>query len=142
LKRLPSRRNTGCHFEKWKERRGACVEILAQGAARALEAAEKDDKALVICIGGDSLMGEWNSGYEGCWVAALHTFEMLYTEPMVCGLVAMIDGRATPETLWPDWVKDGDAYAQVVLDAIVLTHDNYQAELAAVEEYTATHFAA
>ncbi|MCF0120838.1 MAG: hypothetical protein HUJ65_04290, partial [Oscillospiraceae bacterium] len=45
-------------FEYWLI--GNAVETTAQGAARALEANGKDKTSLVMCIGAETLMGEWD----------------------------------------------------------------------------------
>jgi len=117
----------------------SATDDLATGAVRAVEAANKSDNALIISIGGDTLFGEWDSGSISCWKAAVYVAPMLYTEGMICGLIALIDGSATPETLWPQYKEAGEKYATVNLKCEVLTHDNYQEYLEWVDAYTGTN---
>jgi hypothetical protein len=118
----------------------SCMETLAQGAARAAESLTKGDCTLVANIDAATLMSEWDGGYTGsCWVMSLFTSPIYQTEPMVCGLVAMIDGRAEPENLWPDWIADGERYANLVLTPEVVTIDNYKQCLADAEAYAAQY---
>ena len=37
------------------------------------------------------------------WVAGIYYAQDIFCEPLVCGIIAMLDGRATPETLYPEW---------------------------------------
>lgn len=45
---------------------------------------------------------------------------------MATGLVAMLDGRATPETLWPEWVREGETYPCIDLDGKMITRETYK----------------
>jgi ABC-type sugar transport system substrate-binding protein len=103
-----------------------CMELQSMGAARAVEALGKNDNCLIICVDGSALMDQWNNGYEGAWVAGLAEPELDHALPTVSGLIALIDGRATPETLWPSHIAQGQKYAEYVLEPKVLTIDNYK----------------
>ncbi len=108
-----------------------------QGAARALEStAGKADNAIVTTIGGETLIAEWDAGYDGCWVSAIYTAQMIYTEGIICGLVAFIDGRATPETLWSSFINPGEKYAYVAIPSVTLSRDTYRDYLEWVDQYT------
>ena len=46
--------------------------------------------------------------------------------PSLCGLVSMLDGVSTPDSLWPDMKKDGDAAAFYTTSYDMLTKDTYK----------------
>jgi ABC-type sugar transport system substrate-binding protein len=117
----------------------SCMESLAEGAARATESMSKQDSTLITCIDASTLMSEWDSGYTGCWVSAFHTSPVYKSEPIICGLIAMIDGRATPETLWSDKIAEGQKYADFVMTPEVVTVDNYKECVAKADEYMASY---
>ena len=112
------------------------IDAYAEGAARAAEQAEKDDQTVIIAVGGQSLINDWDAGYEGCWAAALFTAQPLYTECVINGLLAQLDGRAKAENLWPEWKGEGETYAQLLIPSQVLLKDNYQEYLEWVDAYT------
>lgn len=102
------------------------AECFGLGATRCIESLLMEDRALVTCCDGAAVMEEWDGGYDGdVWVAAVHQAEVLYAEPIICGLIAMLDGRATAETLWPEHRDEGQNYSAVVLTPNVITRDNY-----------------
>ncbi len=115
------------------------VDDFGQGAARGAESLNKQDCTLVITVGGTTLISEWDYGNSSCWKASIFSAQMLYTEGMACGLITLIDGEATPETLWPEYIKPGTQYAEVVVPGAMLTQDIYQEYLEFVDNYTGTN---
>ena len=112
------------------------VDLYAQGVVRAAEDLGVEDSTLVLCCDGNMILSEWGSGYSGTtWVGAIHVAPVYHSEPIICGLVAMIDGRATPQTLWADLKAPGADFAQVKIDLFVMTIDNYQQYLADADAY-------
>jgi hypothetical protein len=99
----------------------------ANGAARAVEGADKQDNTLIIATGGVSLIPQWDKGMQSCWKACI------YSE---ANLVSMIDGVTTPETLWPNWIQPGQKYPLLRNPCYLLTYDNYQDFFAWVDKYT------
>ena len=98
------------------------------GATRAAEALKKEDSVLVASVMADSLITQVESGYTGNVLAAACAFspnEM--AAAMASGLVAMLDGRAKPETLWPEFIKSGEKYADYTVKYTMVTKDNYKA---------------
>jgi len=85
-----------------------CLEQYAQGAARAVETLGMEDRVMIVDISGDILPREWDSGYEGCWVASYAVPALVYAVPAVCGLISLLDGTSTPETLWAKDRAEGD----------------------------------
>ncbi len=112
------------------------IDAYAEGAARAAEQTGKDAQTVIIAVGGQSLINDWDAGYEGCWRAALYTAQPLYTECVINGLLAQLDGRAAAEQLWPEWKGEGETYAQLLIPSQVLLKDNYREYLEWVDAYT------
>ena len=84
-------------------------EDLSQGMARAAEDLGYDEKTmLVTSVGTSVFQHEWESGYTGSWVSTIAIYTPGHTTPGALGLIALIDGRATPETLWPQYRRAGD----------------------------------
>jgi ABC-type sugar transport system substrate-binding protein len=110
-----------------------------EGASRAADAVEKTDSTTVIVDGGETLFAQWDSGYNGCWRAADYVAQMIYVEGKACGLVALIDGRATPETLWQNQVETGGRYGCIKVPTVIVTKDNYTEYLEWVDNYTGTN---
>jgi hypothetical protein len=56
--------------------------------------------------------------------------------PGAAGIVALIDGRATPETLWEDAKSEayGFDYAVYPLETEVITYDNYEEYFAGIDQ--------
>jgi ABC-type sugar transport system substrate-binding protein len=113
----------------------SCLEDYAQGAARAVEGLDMEDHVLILSNGANTLIPDWQGGYDGCWVAALHYANEVFTEPIACGLVAMVDGRAKPEDLWPEYKQPGEKYALYVVPTVIVTKDTYQDYLQYVEDF-------
>jgi ABC-type sugar transport system substrate-binding protein len=106
------------------------------GCARAVETLGIEDKCLIICEESVTAVEEWGSGYRGAWVAAVGIAEELYAVPGASGIVALIDGRATPETLWGDTKREpyGFDYAVYPLETEVITYDNYEEYFAGIDQ--------
>ncbi len=111
-----------------------CMEPYGVGASRACEDMDKIGKAIVVSQDGTTLFDSWDNDYEGCWVAALTSPLQYFTEPTMCGILALIEGEATPETLWPESVAPGDTYANNVIYSTMLTKENYKEFLADLVE--------
>ena len=101
------------------------VEDNALGMARAIEALGMDDRVLLTSSGAGILPSQWDEGYVGAWIANYSIPPFLYSGVAIFGLIAMIDGRATMDTLWPDMFLPGDLAARFVLEAEMMTRENY-----------------
>jgi ABC-type sugar transport system substrate-binding protein len=113
----------------------SCLEDYAQGAARAAEDLDMENRVLILSNGANTLIPDWQGGYDGCWVAALHYANEVFTEPIACGLVALADGRANPEDLWPEYKAPDEKYAMYVVPTVIITKDTYQDYLEYVENF-------
>jgi ABC-type sugar transport system substrate-binding protein len=102
-----------------------CVEDLASGAATACEEYQLKGKALVTSSGANVLPGTWDSGYEGCWVSSYAVYNYNYVVPALCGVIALIDGRATWDTLWADQRREGDSYSAYIAGDQMIEKSTY-----------------
>jgi ABC-type sugar transport system substrate-binding protein len=111
------------------------------GAARAVDAANKSANTVLSTFGGSGLINHWDAGEESAWRGAIFTDQRLYSMPIFCGLYSMMNKQATPDSLWPEWINHarGDKYASVLLPTVVITKDMYQGYLMWVDSYTGIH---
>ncbi len=103
-----------------------CVEMYSQGVARAVEQLKIEDKVLITDVGSDILCSEWETGYNGSWVSCLAISNYLYAAPAICGVIALIDGTATWDTLWTDLRAPGDQYTFYGAASTMITKDTYK----------------
>jgi ABC-type sugar transport system substrate-binding protein len=108
------------------------------GIARAADAAGKAANVVCSTAGGTSLINQWDAGEENSWKSAIYTDQRLYAEPIFNGLYAMMSGKASAESLWPEWVNHskGDKYASLQLPSTTITKDMYKDYLCFVDKYT------
>ena len=104
----------------------SALEQYSQGAARAAESLNIGKNVLAICVGSDVLPNEWDNNYDGSWVACVGISSYQYTAPAICGLISLLDGKATQETLWPDRKIPGDQFATYGVSNQVITKDTYK----------------
>jgi len=114
-----------------------CLEDYAQGAARAVEDLGKEDNVLILSNGVNTLMQDWANGYEGCWVSGVYYAQSMFAEPLICGLIALIEERATFDNLWGDYKPAGEQYSVYPIDTRIVTIDSYQAYLDEIANYLA-----
>jgi ABC-type sugar transport system substrate-binding protein len=103
-----------------------CLEMYAQGATRAVEQLGMEDRVLITACGSDIACSEWENGYEGCWASAIAISNYLYAAPSLCALVSLLDGKSTPESLWPDMKTPGDVASFYKADVEMITKDTYK----------------
>ncbi len=112
----------------------SCLEMYAQGAARAAESIKIEDKVLISCVGSDILSSEWDNGYDGCWVTCLAISNYQYAVPTICGLIAMMDGKATQESLWSSRRAPGDKMTVYYIGMEMVTKETYKAYFAKISD--------
>jgi len=117
----------------------SCLEFYSQGAARAAEALKIDKNVLVTCVGSDVLSDEWNNGYKGCWVSCVAVADVLYVTPTICALVALMDGKATHETLWSQKRAPGDKATLYFIKNEIVTVDTYKEYFDRIEKQLEEH---
>lgn len=108
------------------------------GIARAAADAGKAETTVCSTAGGTTLISQWAAGGSGALKSAVCIEPRLYAEPIFCGLYAIITGRATAGSLWPEWIdrNAGQTYADLRLPAVTITQENYKDYLAFVDQYT------
>ena len=102
------------------------IETFAQGTARAVESLDMEDRVLIVDVGSDVLCSEWDNGYDGSWVSCLAISNYIYATPALCGLIAMIDGKADFDSLWASRRAEGDQATLYFVDYDMVTKDTYQ----------------
>ena len=115
-----------------------CFDDYAQGGARAAEDALKQDTTVAVSCGGTNLIANWDQGIQSPWKSALYAAQPLITEPVLGALYSFMNGQATPETIWPEWVdhsKD-EKYATIEIPVQMITKDNYQEYMEWVDAFT------
>ena len=95
------------------------------GACRAVEAAGKADDCIVISTGCDAVFLEWDDGNSPEWVATIPVYCTDLAVGCAAGIIALIDGRATSETLWEELKRPNDICAMYNLELQVVTPDTY-----------------
>jgi ABC-type sugar transport system substrate-binding protein len=110
------------------------IENFGQGAARAAEGLAKEDVILIVTSGANVLPIEWDAGYDGSWVSSYAVFNYNYVVPALCGLIAIVDGRATQETLWAELRAPGDKATAYVAGDQMVTKDTYKTVMQDIEK--------
>jgi hypothetical protein len=104
-----------------------CVDDWAVGAERAVEGLSRNADTLIISCQADAFINEMTTGpantsyVSGC---AISTTEL--TGWCAANLVAILEGRATAETIWPEYVAKGDKYPCVYVKGTMITKDTYK----------------
>lgn len=111
------------------------VEDFSAGAARALEELGKQGSAIVTSCAATTLMSQWAQGYEGVWVAGVDTPPVQWADATINGLLAIIDGTATHETLWETMREPGQTYTVIKLPYTIVEKDMYESYEAACNAY-------
>lgn len=102
------------------------VDDWAVGATRAVESLSKEDTALVASIQADAFINEMQTASDNSsYVAACAVSTAEFTGYMAANLVAILEGRVTAETVWPEWVRLGDSYPCIDVPGTMVTKDTY-----------------
>ena len=103
-----------------------CLELYGLGAIRAAEAANIDSHCLATTVNSDVLTELWDGGYEGAYVSCIATANIQYAAPAISGLVSLIDGTSTVDTLWAHRRLPGDKATFYDMEIEMLTIDTYK----------------
>ncbi len=98
----------------------------SQGAAVAFDTAGLTDTCATVTFGGTGLQLQWDAGIQDSWVAACYLPQTIYAEPIIGALYAYMIGQTTPEEIWPEWYKEGEAYAMRGLPAFWIEYGTYK----------------
>ncbi len=103
------------------------VDDWALGATRAVESMGMEDNVLVTSVQADAFLGEMENGYTGdVYVSACAVSSAEFAINMASNLVTILEGRATAETIWPEWKAEGSDYACMKIKGTMITKDTYQ----------------
>ncbi len=103
----------------------ACLELYAQGAMRAAESLGMQDRVLISAVNSEVLSALWDSGYEGCWVSCVASAPYQYAAPALSGIVSMINGTETFDSLWSHIRKPTDKLTFYEIETEIVTKDTY-----------------
>jgi len=117
------------------------AEFYGPGSARAVEALGMTTKNALVCVvGSGPNIADWESmtpDTPSCNVACLLISDLLYAAPALSGIIAMIDGRATYDTMWvnetPKNYRFGNKFGVWECPTQIITRENYAGILAEVE---------
>ena len=105
----------------------ACVGDYASGAAMWCKQFGRRDTILITGTGPDMPPSEWdNEEYYGNWISNYAVSNYEYAIPAMCGLIAMMDGRADKDTLWQELRTDDDICTRYFADGRMVTRENYK----------------
>lgn len=97
----------------------------ALGACRAIEEAGAAETAILVSMGGEQAIPEWKGGTTKPWYATVYYTAMDFTEPVVDGLLSVINGEATLEEVYSDNIADGQTYGTRTISGTAITYENY-----------------
>jgi hypothetical protein len=115
----------------------AAMMMFPAPAARAVETLGIADNVLITCCESYGVTDEWDAGAYGALVSCVASADDLLTAPAISGLIALIDGRATQETLWEDARQEryGSKYTMYPIEIAMVTPDTYKEYFSGVEAY-------
>lgn len=102
------------------------VEDYGVGAARAVEAAGLDGSTIIVGIGGERAVEEWEGGLTKCWYASVYYEAKDCATLIIEGLMDVIKNGKDPKDLYPEFKEDGQDYAAAKFTGRIVTPDNYK----------------
>jgi ABC-type sugar transport system substrate-binding protein len=108
------------------------IDDFSQAAASIIDQQGLTENSCVITFGGSGLQMQWDQGQFDSFRYALFTAQNLYAEPIIGSVYAYLQGWATPETIWPSWIKwddhggEGHSYPQLRLPTVWLEPETYK----------------
>ncbi|MDR2665556.1 MAG: hypothetical protein LBC21_04700, partial [Oscillospiraceae bacterium] len=98
--------STHTQFKNWLV--VGLIDDLGQAAASIIDQQGLTDGSCVVAFGGSGFIAQWDGGQFDACRYALYTANNLYSEPILGAVYAYLNGWATPDTIWPSWVKWDD----------------------------------
>jgi ABC-type sugar transport system substrate-binding protein len=108
------------------------IDDFATAAASVLDSLGLTETSCVTTFGGISAYNQWDEGQQDSFRYALASVSSMYSGRVFGAMYAYLNGWATPDTIWPSWVKwddhgiDGHTYAQLRLPVYWQTYETYQ----------------
>lgn len=118
----------------------ACIEDFGDGASRALETAGLDKTSVVVSDSASMLIKKWDTGYNGCWIAGADTPQIQWADGIASGLLQLIEGTKTIDTLWESMRTQGQNYTVINLPYTVVSKDNMKDYLDFQNNYMANKY--
>lgn len=122
--------STHTEFKNWLVM--GLIDDLGQAAASIIDQQGLTDGSCVVTFGGSGFIAQWDGGQFDSARYALYTANNLYSEPILGAVYAYLMGWATPDTIWPSWVKWDDhgsgshTLPQLRLPTVWLEQDDYK----------------
>lgn len=98
----------------------------ALGACRAIEENGNTDNTILVSLGGEQAIPEWDGGTTKPWYATVYYTAKDFVEPCVDGLLSVVNGEATLEEVFSDNVEDGQTYGTKLISGHAITYDDYK----------------
>jgi hypothetical protein len=95
---------------------------------------------MISAIMGGSVIEEWDAGERGAWKSLVTVPLVVVSEPMIGGILAILDGRATYETLWQDSVPAGQSYGVIEFPPETFTYENKDTYYNTVDQWIAVQY--
>ena len=97
----------------------------ALGACRAIEEAGAENKAILVSMGGEQAIPEWKAGTTKPWYACVYYTAMDFTEPVVDGLLSVVNNESKLEDVFRDNIAEGQKYGTKTISGRAITFENY-----------------
>jgi len=118
------------------------IDDMAQAAASIFDQQGLTDTSAICVFGGSALIQQWDAGQQDSFRFAIYCAQTLMVEPLMGALYAYLNGWATPDSIWPSWVKyndhggEGHTYSNLRLPVESLEYDTYKHYLEWTDLYT------
>ena len=98
----------------------------ALGACRAIEENGNADNTILVSMGGEQAIPEWEGGTTSPWYATVYYTAMDFAESVVDGLLSVITGACTLEEVFSDNIDEGQTYGTKTISGTAITYENYK----------------
>lgn len=98
----------------------------AVGGCRAIEEAGIVDNTILVSLGGEQAIPEWDGGTTKPWYACVYYTAMDFTRPVVEGLMSVLNGESTLEEIYSDNIAEGQKYGTKTISGYAITYENYK----------------
>lgn len=98
----------------------------AVGGCRAIEEAGIVDDTILVSLGGEQAIPEWDGGTTKPWYACVYYTAMDFTRPVVEGLMSVVNGESTLEEIYSDNIAEGQKYGTKTISGYAITYENYK----------------
>ena len=118
-------------IEKWVI--FAVAEDFAVGANRAVESLNRVGSIIVLTTGNDVAFEEWGNNATPQLVALVPVWKTSMMGAAAEGIIALVDGRETEDTLWKELRRPNDVATLFYVETEVVTRDTYRDFIARID---------